>query len=135
MHKRGWNCGRAAVEPQRKLHALTARSVYLRHCNADTRGLHVLAAPVRSRYEREPPLETEREAPCGGGLTCCLLRPQSVVAGASNHSQPIWTYRVVSLTLVIWFGSPDIIRLETNWSVMLDGNSRRVIGWALDRTP
>lgn len=71
----------------------------------------------------------------------CLRRRKFVVTTDSNHDLPV--YRNVagdmelSGTDQLWVADITYIRLETEFvylAVVLDAFSRRVIGWALDRT-
>src|SRR5512140_3353353 len=71
----------------------------------------------------------------------CLRRRKFVVTTDSNHDLPV--YRNVARDLELsgtdqlWVADITYIRLETEFvylAVVLDAYSRRVIGWALDRT-
>jgi putative transposase len=71
----------------------------------------------------------------------CLRRRKFVVTTDSNHSRPVYPNlaRGMALTSIdqLWVADITYIRLETEFvylAVILDGFSRRVIGWALDRT-
>jgi putative transposase len=71
----------------------------------------------------------------------CLRRRKFVVTTDSNHSRPIYPNlgRGMVLTGIdqLWIADITYIRLETEFvylAVVLDACSRRVIGWALERT-
>jgi len=71
----------------------------------------------------------------------CLRRRKFVVTTDSNHSRPVYPNLAAELVLTginqLWIGDITYIRLETEFvylAVVLDAYSRRVIGWALDRT-
>ena len=71
----------------------------------------------------------------------CLRRRKFVVTTDSNHDRPVYPNRagemVVSGLNQLWVADITYIRLETEFvylAVVLDAYSRRVIGWALDRT-
>jgi putative transposase len=71
----------------------------------------------------------------------CLRRKRFVVTTDSNHDRPIYPNRAADLKLdginQLWIADLTYIRLETEFvylAVVLDKYSRRVIGWALDRT-
>ncbi len=71
----------------------------------------------------------------------CLRRRKFVVTTDSNHSRPVYPNlaRGMMLTSIdqLWVADITYIRLETEFvylAVILDAFSRRVIGWALDRT-
>lgn len=71
----------------------------------------------------------------------CLRRRKFVVTTDSNHDLPV--YRNVAGDMILsgidqlWVADITYIRLKTEFvylAVVLDAYSRRVIGWALDRT-
>jgi transposase InsO family protein len=71
----------------------------------------------------------------------CLRRRKFVVTTNSNHSRPVFPNLAHGMVLTgidqLWVADITYIRLETEFvylAVMLDAYSRRVIGWALDRT-
>jgi putative transposase len=71
----------------------------------------------------------------------CLRRRKFVVTTNSNHSRPVYPNlaREMMLTGIdqLWVADLTYIRLESEFvylAVVLDAYSRRVIGWALDRT-
>ena len=71
----------------------------------------------------------------------CLRRRKFVVTTDSNHSNPIYPNVAASVQLTalnqLWVADITYIRLETEFvylAVILDAFSRRVVGWALDRT-
>lgn len=71
----------------------------------------------------------------------CLRRRKFVVTTDSNHSRPVYPNLAGGMTLTgidqLWVADITYIRLETEFvylAVVLDAFSRRVIGWALDRT-
>jgi putative transposase len=71
----------------------------------------------------------------------CLRRRKFVVTTDSNHSRPVYPNLAGEMTLTgidqLWMADITYIRLETEFvylAVVLDAFSRRVIGWALDRT-
>ena len=71
----------------------------------------------------------------------CLRRRKFVVTTDSNHTRPVYPNlaRGMALTGIdqLWVADITYIRLETEFvylAVVLDAFSRRVIGWALDRT-
>jgi transposase InsO family protein len=71
----------------------------------------------------------------------CLRRHKFVVTTNSNHSCPIYPNRAAGMKLTginqLWVADLTYIRLEVEFvylAVVLDAYSRRVIGWALDRT-
>ncbi len=71
----------------------------------------------------------------------CLRRRKFVLTTDSNHSQPVYPNlageMVVSGIDQLWVADITYIRLETEFvylAVVLDAYSRRVIGWALERT-
>jgi len=74
-------------------------------------------------------------------LLCLRRRKFSVMTTNSNHSQPIYPNLAKAMTLTginqLWVADITYIRLELEFvylAVILDAFSRRVIGWALDRT-
>jgi putative transposase len=71
----------------------------------------------------------------------CLRRKKFVVTTDSNHDRPVYRNLAGSMVLTdidqLWVADITYIRLETEFvylAVVLDAHSRRVIGWALDRT-
>lgn len=71
----------------------------------------------------------------------CLRRRKYVVTTDSNHDQPVYPNRAREMVLTgidqLWVADITYIRLETEFvylAVILDAYSRRVIGWALERT-
>jgi transposase InsO family protein len=71
----------------------------------------------------------------------CLRRRKFVVTTNSNHHRPVYPNRARGMVLTgidqLWVADITYIRLETEFvylAVILDAYSRRVIGWALDRT-
>ena len=71
----------------------------------------------------------------------CLRRRKFVVTTDSNHSRPVYPNLARGMVLTdvnqLWVADITYIRLETEFvylAVVLDAFSRRVIGWALDRT-
>jgi transposase InsO family protein len=71
----------------------------------------------------------------------CLRRRKFVVTTNSNHSRPVYPNLARGMVLTgldqLWVADITYIRLETEFvylAVVLDAYSRRVIGWALDRT-
>lgn len=71
----------------------------------------------------------------------CLRRRKFVVTTDSNHSRPVYPNLAGEMTLTgidqLWVADITYIRLETEFvylAVVLDAYSRRVLGWALDRT-
>jgi len=71
----------------------------------------------------------------------CLRRRRFVTTTNSNHDRPVYPNlaRHIELTGInqLWVADITYIRLETEFvylAVMLDAYSRRVIGWALDRS-
>ena len=71
----------------------------------------------------------------------CLRRRKFVLTTNSNHGLTIYPNRAAEITLSginqLWVADITYIRLETEFvylAVVLDAFSRRVIGWALDRT-
>jgi putative transposase len=71
----------------------------------------------------------------------CLRRRKFVVTTNSNHHWPVYPNLANEMVLTgidqLWRADITYIRLETEFvylAVVLDAYSRRVIGWALDRT-
>lgn len=71
----------------------------------------------------------------------CLRRRKFVVTTDSNHDLPVYPNLARDMTLnginQLWVADITYIRLEQEFvylAVVLDAYSRRVIGWALDRT-
>jgi transposase InsO family protein len=71
----------------------------------------------------------------------CLRRKKFVLTTDSNHSRPVYPNRAAGMVLTginqLWIADITYIRLEAEFvylAVVLDAYSRRVIGWALDRT-
>ena len=71
----------------------------------------------------------------------CLRRRKFVRTTNSNHNRPVYPNRGREMTLTginqLWVADITYIRLEMEFvylAVVLDAYSRRVIGWALDRT-
>ena len=71
----------------------------------------------------------------------CLRRRKFVVTTDSNHDCPVYPNLAGSMELSgtdqLWIADITYIRLETEFvylAVVLDAYSRRVIGWALERT-
>lgn len=71
----------------------------------------------------------------------CLRKRKFVVTTDSDHGLPIYPNLARQMTLVgldqLWVADLTYIRLELEFvylAVILDAFSRRVIGWALDRT-
>ncbi len=71
----------------------------------------------------------------------CLRRRKFVITTDSNHSRPVYPNLAASLGLTgvdqLWIADITYIRLEIEFvylAVVLDAYSRRVIGWALERT-
>jgi transposase InsO family protein len=71
----------------------------------------------------------------------CLRRRRFVVTTNSRHGLTIYPNRAAEMTLTginqLWVADITYIRLEMEFvylAVVLDAFSRRVIGWALDRT-
>jgi putative transposase len=71
----------------------------------------------------------------------CLRRRKFVVTTDSNHHRPVYPNLARGMVLTgidqLWIADITYIRLETEFvylAVVLDAYSRRVIGWALDRT-
>jgi putative transposase len=71
----------------------------------------------------------------------CLRRRKFVVTTNSRHDRPIYPNLARDLVVTdinqLWVSDITYIRLETEFvylAVVLDACSRRVVGWALDRT-
>jgi putative transposase len=71
----------------------------------------------------------------------CLRRRKFVVTTDSNHDRPVYANLASQMVLTgidqLWVADITYIRLEVEFvylAVLLDAYSRRVIGWALDRT-
>jgi transposase InsO family protein len=71
----------------------------------------------------------------------CLRRRKFVVTTDSNHNRPVYPNLARGMVLTgldqLWVADITYIRLETEFvylAVVLDAYSRRLIGWALDRT-
>ena len=71
----------------------------------------------------------------------CLRRRKFVVTTDSNHHRPVYPNLAGELVLTglnqLWVADITYIRLETEFvylAVVIDAFSRRVIGWALDRS-
>src|SRR5437870_6016745 len=71
----------------------------------------------------------------------CLRRRKFVLTTDSKHSRPVYPNLAGEMVLTgidqLWVADITYIRLETEFvylAVVLDAFSRRVIGWALDRT-
>ena len=71
----------------------------------------------------------------------CLRRRKFVVTTNSNHDRAVYPNLARGMVLTgidqLWVADITYIRLETEFvylAVVLDAYSRRVIGWALDRT-
>jgi transposase InsO family protein len=71
----------------------------------------------------------------------CLRRRKFVLTTDSNHSQPVYPNLAGEIKVTgidqLWVADITYIRLETEFvylAVVLDAYSRRVIGWALERT-
>jgi len=71
----------------------------------------------------------------------CLRRRKFVVTTDSNHTRPVYPNLTGGMVLTgldqLWIADITYIRLETEFvylAVVLDAYSRRVIGWALDRS-
>ncbi len=74
-------------------------------------------------------------------LLCLRRRKFVILTTNSNHNRPIYPNRARDLVLTdinqLWVADITYIRLEVEFvylAVVLDAFSRRVIGWALDRT-
>ncbi len=71
----------------------------------------------------------------------CLRRRKFIVTTDSNHDRPVYPNLAASMVLTgvdqLWIADITYIRLEIEFvylAVVLDAFSRRVIGWALERT-
>ncbi len=71
----------------------------------------------------------------------CLRRRKFVVTTDSNHHRPVYPNLAAELVLTglnqLWVADITYIRLEVEFvylAVVIDAFSRRVIGWALDRS-
>jgi putative transposase len=71
----------------------------------------------------------------------CLRRKKFVVTTDSNHDRPVYPNLAASMVVTdinqLWVADITHIRLGTEFvylAVVLDAHSRRVIGWALNRT-
>lgn len=71
----------------------------------------------------------------------CLRRRRFVVTTDSNHDRPVYPNLASGMVLTdidqLWVADITYIRLDLEFvylAVILDAYSRRVIGWALDRT-
>jgi len=71
----------------------------------------------------------------------CLRRRKFAVTTDSNHNRPVYANLAREMVLTgidqLWVADITYIRLETEFvylAVVLDAYSRRVIGWALDRS-
>jgi putative transposase len=71
----------------------------------------------------------------------CLRRRKFVVTTNSNHPHPVYPNLAADIEITavnqLWVADITYIRLETEFvylAVILDAFSRRVVGWALDRT-
>lgn len=71
----------------------------------------------------------------------CLRRKKFVVTTDSNHHRPVYPNLAASMEVTninqLWVADITYIRLANEFiylAVVLDAHSRRVIGWALDRT-
>jgi putative transposase len=74
-------------------------------------------------------------------LLCLRRRKFVIITTNSNHNRPIYPNRARDLVLTdlnqLWVADITYIRLEVEFvylAVVLDAFSRRVIGWALERT-
>jgi putative transposase len=74
-------------------------------------------------------------------LLCLRRRKFVVLTTNSNHDRPVYPNRARGMMLTgidqLWVADITYIRLETEFvylAVILDAYSRRVIGWALDRS-
>ena len=74
-------------------------------------------------------------------LLCLRRRKFVIITTNSNHNRPVYPNRAPDLVLTdinqLWVADITYIRLEVEFvylAVVLDAFSRRVIGWALDRT-
>lgn len=71
----------------------------------------------------------------------CLRQRKFIVTTDANHSHPIYPNRAAEMELTginqLWVADITYIRLEVEFvylAVILDAFSRRVVGWALNRT-
>lgn len=71
----------------------------------------------------------------------CLLKGKFVVTTDSNHGRKVYPNLAGKMTLTgvdqLWVADITYVRLQEEFislAVILDAYSRRVIGWALDRT-
>jgi putative transposase len=71
----------------------------------------------------------------------CLRRRKFLMTTNSRHGWPVYPNLAAAMTLTsvnqLWSADITCIRLQAEfvyWAVVLDAFSRRVIGWALDRT-
>jgi transposase InsO family protein len=71
----------------------------------------------------------------------CLRQRKFVITTDSDHGLPVYPHLAPALSLTcldqLWVADLTYIRLELEFvylAVMLDAFSRRVIGWALERT-
>lgn len=71
----------------------------------------------------------------------CLRRRKFVITTDSHHGHPVYPNVAAGMQLTamnqLWVADITYIRLETEFvylAVILDAFSRRVVGWALDRT-
>jgi putative transposase len=71
----------------------------------------------------------------------CLRRRKFVITTNSNHDRPVYPNRARDMVLTginqLWVADITYIRLKMEFvylAVVLDAFSRRVIGWALDRS-
>lgn len=71
----------------------------------------------------------------------CLRRKKFTVTTDSNHHRPVYPNLAASMVVnginQLWVADITYIRLESEFvylAVVLDAHSRRVIGWAMDRT-
>jgi transposase InsO family protein len=78
---------------------------------------------------------------CEDNLLCLRRRKFVVHTTNSKHSRPVYPNRARDMVLTdlnqLWVADITYIRLEVEFvylAVVLDAFSRRVIGWALDRT-
>ena len=72
----------------------------------------------------------------------CIRKRKFVVTTDSNHGQKVYPNLAGKMTLTgvdqLWVADITYVRLQEEFvflAVILDAYSRRVIGWALDRTP
>ena len=71
----------------------------------------------------------------------CLRRRKFVITTDSDHDRPVYPNRAREMVLTginqLWVADITYIRLEAEFvylAVVLDAFSRRVVGWALERT-